>query len=107
MNDQKNLKIALVIADKPTRDAQGALRDDDWKKFLTKILNANIPSEVNQTFHDNVWQLDLHKETPTLAKLVHEAAEAHISLRILFLDNKPDWINIVVPEKLNPESTRL
>jgi hypothetical protein len=96
-----NAKFALAIAEKPIR---GTVQDPDkiWKEFLGNYRSHIRPTEDIQMIHENVWLIPLDTGMPFVGRLLDWTNMAGIPLRILFLDEEPDWIQYPKPVETKP-----
>jgi hypothetical protein len=88
-----NSRFALVIAERPPSDMND-VPISRWDRFLDDIQKNIKPCRGMQKIHENVWLLPLETGIPFLGRLMEWADGYHIPLRILFLDEEPDWIKI-------------
>ena len=105
MNACENAEFALVIAE-PEQYGFGSGPDPTrkWQEFLANIQNHIPPSVKVLRIHENVWQIPLNTEMRTLTQLFDWSHNAGIRLRILFLDEEPDWIEYPPVEKPKEEA---
>lgn len=95
MNVHQNAKFVLVIADYPEK--LGDIASSKWEIFLT-TANKNKSTDVEtRKILKNVWQIDLKTEMNVLIYVMNLAKMNSIPLRILFLDDAPDWIHYSEP----------
>ncbi len=87
----KNAKIALVIAE-PIKSKAGYADQDTWRSFLASIQKNVKQIEGIDCFHENVWQIPLDNGLPFLVELLRWAGGIGIQIRVLFLEEAPDWI---------------
>jgi hypothetical protein len=90
-NQLNTAKFALVIAEysKNIHDAPDTLK---WQEFLGTATLPFPTTEHSARIHENIWLIPLHSEMPFLSALFLRAHEKGIPLRVLFLDEPPDWI---------------
>jgi hypothetical protein len=92
MNEfSKNAAYALVIAE-PPKIGWAHEPERKWKEFLHNLRQRGPQPKETQTIHENVWLIPLQTELPYLMNLFDHAKDYSIRLRILFLDDAPDWI---------------
>jgi len=93
METPKNARFAFVIAE-PPKTYSGTQQSPllQWQNFQTSIKTNLPPSEETLKIHDNVWLIPLKSGMPFLTKLFDWAYQMRIPLHILFLNEKPDWI---------------
>jgi hypothetical protein len=90
MNFSQNAKFALVIAEEPPLSPDPSERN--WGNFMDNVPNKGPLSQGNELIHNNVWLIPLSTGLPFLGKLTGLATVWKIPLRVLFLEEKPDWI---------------
>ncbi|HZL79341.1 MAG TPA: hypothetical protein VFC17_10860 [Candidatus Limnocylindrales bacterium] len=92
MNEfSKNAKFALVIGEPP----KNSFREpnlEKWKDFLGCVPQFARPNKETKMIHENVWLIPLDSGMRFLAQLFDLANGKNIPLRILFLDEEPDWL---------------
>ena len=92
MNEfSKNAKFALVIGEPP----KNSFREpnlEKWKDFLGCVPQFARPNKETKMIHENVWLIPLASGMRFLAQLFDLANGKNIPLRILFLDEEPDWL---------------
>jgi len=88
----ENVKYALVIGEKPPYDAVTNPQERKWDDFLSSVLPKLPTNGKTQKIHDNIWLIPLDTEMRFLCVLFEWANNFQIPLRILFLDEPPDWI---------------
>ncbi len=86
-----NAKFALVIAGSLSHQ-YGGPDEGQWRSFLASIQKNVPPDEGTLRIRENVWQIPLDTGMPFLSKLFDWASGMRIPMHILFLDEKPDWI---------------
>ncbi len=96
MNPIPNVKFAFVIAEAP-KYPSATEPERTWQSFLTNVRNIQAPHEKTTTIHDNVWLIPLSTEMTFLTTLFGLANDWNIPLRILFLNDEPDWIRYPKP----------
>jgi hypothetical protein len=62
-----------------------------WQNFLLNIPQRLQPSEGIERIHDNVWLIDLEIGLRSLSTLIEQSALRNIHIRLLFLEESPDW----------------
>ena len=92
MNEfSKNAKYALVIG--ASKASYGHDKRTEWQEFLTTLQNNARTIGETITIHDNVWLIPLDTGMRFLSALVASVGNNDkVLLRILFLDEEPDWI---------------
>jgi hypothetical protein len=91
MNPSQNAKYALVMAENK-EPIVATNQNGEWIRFLSTIANKRESDQPLERIHGSVWLIPLSTGMPFLAVLFSEARAGSIPLRILFLDEKPDWI---------------
>src|SRR5260221_6106149 len=97
----KQPKFALVIA-KKQKPTPGVEIGDKWLDFLASLNRTSPPIEGSMHFHDNVWLLPLENGLSFLCKMIEWAGQFSVSIRILFLDELPDWTKYPPAAKEKP-----
>ena len=91
MDISKNAKFAFVIAEHP-KNEYGEVDKRKWQEFLASAKPNEKKGKGTLTIHENVWQIPLDTELPFLSHLCEWAIPMKIPLRILFLNEPPEWI---------------
>jgi hypothetical protein len=98
-------KYALVIAErKEFRSALGTEPTRQWLDFLGNVQRTADSPSGTQKIHENVWLLPLATGLPFLGKLVDWSGSFEVSIRILFLEEVPNWIEYPPTKKTASES---
>jgi hypothetical protein len=102
MNDfTENPRFAFVVAEFP-KNEYGEPDKATWDKFLGNIGRNKRQAEVAPTIHDNIWLIPLNTGMPFLNHLMQCAEPYPIPLRILFLNDEPDWIKYPPDDSSKP-----
>jgi len=91
MNVSQNAKFAIVIANAPKYATVGVERQT-WNSFLESLPQIETPIPGVERPTENLWQIDLQNGLLGLSKIIAESANHQIPIRLLFLDDAPDWI---------------
>jgi hypothetical protein len=83
-------QTAIVFAEMPDNQ-HGTVTTASWNKFVSSLEGTQLTSKNALQLHQNLWQINLRTDMIALAKLVLRAEEAGIRLRVLFLEETPDW----------------
>jgi hypothetical protein len=99
MNEfSKNAKFALVIAERPKMATDEEERKK-WGDFLGSIRQNARPNKETTLINDNVWLIPLDSGMRFLAQFFDLAVGKDIPLRILFLDEEPNWLQYPKPDE--------
>jgi len=86
-------KFAFVIAEKKGYIAGSEHESTrQWQDFLGNVQRISFPPAGMQKIHENVWLIPLSNGLPFVTKLIDWGASFGVSIRILFLEEAPDWI---------------
>jgi hypothetical protein len=91
-------KVALVIASKNSTD-QPFSPDRAYHSLVNNIRTTNPPLEGIESIAENVWQIDLSNGLKALSCILEGAIEWKVPVRVLFLDDVPNWSNHPCNEK--------
>jgi hypothetical protein len=86
-----NAKYALLIA-QPHKEDKWFYVSDSWKNFLTNLQQNIPPAGKTERIAENVWLIHLESELPVLSTLIDTLRSYTIPIRLLFLEDAPDWI---------------
>jgi hypothetical protein len=84
----RNANFAFVIAKKAKPDA----RETNWKQFLYNIQKPGALKKTTQMIGEGAWLIPLKNDIQSLKTLFDQSNSCNIPLRILFLNDEPDWI---------------
>ena len=100
------MKCALVVVVDPRRQ-QADPRQDAFRNFLG-TLEGRLPKDEPVTrLSDAVILFPLESSMHSFANTVHHTEQFPVELRILFLDEAPDWIELEFPpHPKQPEACR-
>ena len=101
----QNAAYAFVIAEPPPRGAV-AVPMKAWQEFLLNVRSFEMPEQKIQKIHDNIWLIPLETDLLFFAKLSEFAAVKEVPLRILFLQEAPQWLRFPSTESKADESNR-
>jgi hypothetical protein len=87
-----NVKHVLVIASTPPKTPENPGVIEKWNNFLGILEYNEMPPANTLRIHNNIWVLPIDTGLPFLGSLLKYAAEAEIPLRVVFLEDIPDWI---------------
>jgi hypothetical protein len=99
MNTHPESKFAFVVAERPKHDPAQPINDVgmNWTDFLVNVQNIAKPPEGMQKIHDNIWLIPLANGLPFLAGLIQWGGAYRVQIRILFLDEAPNWLQYPPP----------
>jgi hypothetical protein len=100
-----NAKFALVIAEAADTPGGREARQN-WQDFLATLNRYGWPLEHTKRIHDNTWLIPLDREMHFLGRLLDNGRSGKTLLRILFLDEEPDWIEYPPPTKHQEETPK-
>lgn len=92
-----NAKFALLIAEIPKKPTirlakTGGAEIDSWQQFLKTSKEISAQAKTIQQLHCNIWQCDLKTELIALCKIILAADTLGVPMRVLFLEESPDWL---------------
>jgi hypothetical protein len=96
-----NAKFALIIA-APLKSPTAIEPTRYYNTFLNNIRLHTPPLKGIESLSDNAWQIDLRNGLDTFQTIIHEAKGWLVSLRVLFVEDAPDWIKYPADAPLNP-----
>jgi hypothetical protein len=86
-------KFAFVIAERKEYKVGGGNEHiRQWTDFLGNVKMYSTPPEGTQKIHENVWLIPLSSGLPFLSQLIDWGGSSGVSIRILFLEEAPNWI---------------
>ena len=85
------VNFLLVVAEKPKVTTVNN-PDDAWQNFSTNVRTKMQPPENTKTLHDNIWLIPVAAGMLWLATINPSASYYDIPLRVLFLEDEPDWL---------------
>jgi hypothetical protein len=93
MSDEMNQQptLALVVAEIP-KGKRGFDRRTNWQDFVTNVENNVYLPEGTQAIHDNIWLIQLSNGLPFLAEILKWSRPSEVTIRILFLQETPAWL---------------
>jgi len=99
MNIHLEPKFAFVVAERPKYNPASGVPDPEekWQGFLGNAKNIPKPPEGMQKIHDNVWLMPLATGLPFLGQLIQWADSYRVAIRILFVDEAPNWLQYPPP----------
>lgn len=89
--------FALLIAAPPKEPTRGVVPMRAFSYFLERIDALATPATGTEMLSINVLWIPLNTGMPVINALFSEAEQHGIVLRILFLDEKPTWIEYPMP----------
>jgi hypothetical protein len=101
MNVFPNAKFALVIAEW-IKNEQGSPHFGKWQEFQTNLPRFAPRNAETKMIHENVWLIPLDSGMRFLCQLFEFASGMGISLRILFLDSEPEWLQYPKSDESEP-----
>src|SRR4051812_22598280 len=84
---------AIVIA-APLQNQLGGVDDRLLRQFLANVETHLKPTAGIERFHENVWQIPLDSGMQFLTGLFHWAEAGKIQMRVLFVEEPPEWIGV-------------
>jgi len=94
-----NVKFALLVASKPPYNPMTNPQELAYIDFLNNMPRIEQPPPDTEKIHDNVWLIPLSTGMPFLSSLCVYAKAWNVPHRILFLDEKPEWIKWPPPDE--------
>jgi hypothetical protein len=86
-------KFAFVVAaQQPCTPGDETGHRASWRLFVDNIRRIEAPPAGMQTIHENIWLIPLANGLPFLADLIRWSTDCHMTLRILFLEEVPNWL---------------
>jgi len=101
MNGFPNAKYAIVIGE--AQSSQNYDRRRRWQEFAASVEHNAQSSADTKTIHDNVWLIPLATNMRFLGQLLEWGRMSGIVLRILFVDEEPDWVVYPKPAEETPK----
>jgi len=93
-----NYALFLIVPPEPT----GQPRDERMQQFLAlahRLATIKTRNEDVVQLHPDLWQIPLHSGLAFLAACVSETNSCEsASYRVVFLPEKPDWIETSTPK---------
>lgn len=90
------MKYALIIADVPKFDL-AKFPEEQHKNVAQFEYNiSHVPTkdtEIAERLGLGVYLIPLGKTLPVLTDVLYNAKRLNIPLRVLFLDQKPEWVD--------------
>lgn len=83
-------KFALVIASNAGSSTL-AYQDTSYRTFL-KNMRAPAPPLIGvDMLAENVWQIDIDSGLHSFSRIIQNAKDWNVSIRVLFLESAPQW----------------
>ena len=100
INVNMDARFALVVAAgaEPLHEPLKPQSQTLWERFLAAIKTPPVETSV-ESFHENVWLIPLDKGLPHLGKILEMAKQNRVTVRVLFLSEKPKWIEYLPPPR--------
>jgi hypothetical protein len=97
-----NVKYVLVIASTPVKTPENPGVIEKWNNFLGILEFNEMPPPNTLRIHNNIWVIPIGTGFPFLGSLMKYAADAEIPIRLVFLEEIPDWIKNPFNAKKKP-----
>ena len=92
MKTETHEKYALCIIPVPNPDLPGSVTKDTLNSFWQNVQTPELKKGGTLQLTENVWQIPLGSKLTSLGTLTHAAGVSGMPIRVLFLEETPNWI---------------
>lgn len=81
---------SLLVIEKP--DLSDPDKEKAWTDLKKALSGISTKYESVEKLSENVLMIPMQSALPAFGTLIHVTQESQLSYRVLFLDQKPEWI---------------
>lgn len=99
------MKYALLMLDPPKQASP--LEDAEinkWWSLVHSLTSTKTKTDGVEYIQTGIWTIPLQSDLPFLSKCIHLTIDAVFPYRVLFLEEKPEWI-VSPPLAVNVKQT--